>query len=468
MGRALRGRASAPTWWRTGGGARTRWRCTGRRAAANARPGGYWHLLPEASQGRKAIWDAVNPHTGRAADRRGVPPRPEAGVPRQRDEGDLRQRLDLAGAGLGQSRQPGGRVRGRGGVLGVVAGQAGLPGPSSGRSCWRTTAGRCSCGRPRGRNHATRAFEGRQGDAEWFTLRAPATDDRGVHAGTAGAGAARDDRRAGVGGGGRRRGSPRNTWWISTPRRPAPTTPARWARRERTGGSAGVPVDPALRVDTAWDLGIDDYTAIWFFQQVGREVRVIDYFETSGVGLDAIMPPGDRGQAVPVGDPPPAARRDGARAGDGAVALRDPGVAGPVADPASATAADPEERVNAARLMIPMCWFDEDRCAGGLERLADLSQALEPGDPQLFRAAARPGQPRGRRLRGVRPEPARGPDPGGGDRRPAAVVHARRAVLDGMIRVNRPAPAFVKRADPQRYSGTPWLGARGCRTSCGN
>ena len=29
---------------------------------------------------------------------------------------------------------------------------------------------------PRGRNHATRAFEGRQGDAEWFTLRAPATD----------------------------------------------------------------------------------------------------------------------------------------------------------------------------------------------------------------------------------------------------------------------------------------------------
>ena len=26
--------------------------------------GGYWHLLPQASQGRKAIWDAVNPHTG--------------------------------------------------------------------------------------------------------------------------------------------------------------------------------------------------------------------------------------------------------------------------------------------------------------------------------------------------------------------------------------------------------------------
>jgi len=33
--------------------------------AAAERVGSYWHLLPEASQARKAIWDAVNPHTGR-------------------------------------------------------------------------------------------------------------------------------------------------------------------------------------------------------------------------------------------------------------------------------------------------------------------------------------------------------------------------------------------------------------------
>jgi hypothetical protein len=28
-------------------------------------PGMYWHCLPEYSQGRKAIWDAVDSHTGR-------------------------------------------------------------------------------------------------------------------------------------------------------------------------------------------------------------------------------------------------------------------------------------------------------------------------------------------------------------------------------------------------------------------
>lgn len=33
--------------------------------AAMTRPATYWHMLPEAAQARKAIWDAVNPHTGR-------------------------------------------------------------------------------------------------------------------------------------------------------------------------------------------------------------------------------------------------------------------------------------------------------------------------------------------------------------------------------------------------------------------
>lgn len=33
--------------------------------AAFQRVAGYWHMLPEYSQARKAIWDAVNPHTGK-------------------------------------------------------------------------------------------------------------------------------------------------------------------------------------------------------------------------------------------------------------------------------------------------------------------------------------------------------------------------------------------------------------------
>lgn len=33
--------------------------------AAHERVGNYWHMLPEYSQARKAIWDAINPHTGK-------------------------------------------------------------------------------------------------------------------------------------------------------------------------------------------------------------------------------------------------------------------------------------------------------------------------------------------------------------------------------------------------------------------
>jgi phage terminase large subunit len=54
-------------------------------------------------------------------------------------------------------------------------------------------------------------------------------------------------------------------------------------RAEQEGHVTGVPYDPAALVWTAWDLGIRDATAIWFAQVIGREVRLIDYYEASGV-----------------------------------------------------------------------------------------------------------------------------------------------------------------------------------------
>lgn len=46
-----------------------------------------------------------------------------------------------------------------------------------------------------------------------------------------------------------------------------------------------VPWEPKLLVDTAWDLGVDDSTSIWFIQRYGMEYRAIDYYENSGEGL---------------------------------------------------------------------------------------------------------------------------------------------------------------------------------------
>ncbi len=47
-----------------------------------------------------------------------------------------------------------------------------------------------------------------------------------------------------------------------------------------------VPWDRAAPVNTSWDLGVSDSTAIVFFQEIGREVHWIDCIEDSGMGLD--------------------------------------------------------------------------------------------------------------------------------------------------------------------------------------
>jgi len=46
-----------------------------------------------------------------------------------------------------------------------------------------------------------------------------------------------------------------------------------------------VPYDPSLPVNTAWDLGVSDHSAIIFFQQLGRSINIIDYYEERGQGL---------------------------------------------------------------------------------------------------------------------------------------------------------------------------------------
>jgi hypothetical protein len=46
-----------------------------------------------------------------------------------------------------------------------------------------------------------------------------------------------------------------------------------------------IAVDPLLPVHTAWDLGMDDATTIWFFQLFKSEIRIVNYYENSGEGL---------------------------------------------------------------------------------------------------------------------------------------------------------------------------------------
>lgn len=54
---------------------------------------------------------------------------------------------------------------------------------------------------------------------------------------------------------------------------------------ERHNRIMTLPIDPTLPVDTCWDLGMDDQTAIWFIQPHREEYRIVGYYECSGEGL---------------------------------------------------------------------------------------------------------------------------------------------------------------------------------------
>ena len=62
------------------------------------------------------------------------------------------------------------------------------------------------------------------------------------------------------------------------------------AQAQKEGRIGFFPYDPKRKVMMAWDLGVDDATAIWFMQDIdGRHVNVIDYYEVSGEGAPDIV-----------------------------------------------------------------------------------------------------------------------------------------------------------------------------------
>lgn len=334
--------------------------------AAQKRVGGYWHLLPEASQGRKAIWDAVNPHTGRRRIEEAFPPQVQPVFK------DSEMKVEFGNGStwqvLGSDNYD--RLVGSS-VAGVVMSEWALAKPEA----WtyirpillENDGWALFLWTPRGRNHATRAFESRRADAEWFCLKSPATAtevftpeqlarERAELAAELGSAEEGEARFA-------------SEYLVDfDAAAPGAYYASLLSEAERAGRIGRVPADPSLRVDTAWDLGIDDYTAVWFFQQAGREVRVVDYFETSGAGLPAIVAEAIAAKPYLWGThhlPHDVMVRELATGRSRYETLGSLGLS----RISVGAAADPEERVNAARLMIPMCWFDAERCGLGLERL---------------------------------------------------------------------------------------------------
>jgi len=128
-----------------------------------------------------------------------------------------------------------------------------------------------------------------------------------------------------------------------------------------------VPYETELGVETWWDLGIGDSTSIWFTQSVGREVRIIDYYEASGEGFPHYAKvlqgkPYVYSQHHAPHDIEVRELGSGRSRREVAQSL---GITFQVVPNISI-----EDGIEAARAILSRCWFDKNKCERGLNALA--------------------------------------------------------------------------------------------------
>jgi phage terminase large subunit len=138
------------------------------------------------------------------------------------------------------------------------------------------------------------------------------------------------------------------------------------------GRVTSVAYDPALPVDTDWDLGIGDAMAIWFSQSLrSGEVRVIDYYEASGEGFPHYKAMLDaRGYVY------------GQHWAPHDIQVRELGSGRSRLEVAQSLGIrfrlfprlhlgnnEVEDGIHAVRMFLPRCWFDATKCKAGLEAL---------------------------------------------------------------------------------------------------
>lgn len=136
------------------------------------------------------------------------------------------------------------------------------------------------------------------------------------------------------------------------------------------GRIRSIEIDKSVRVHTAWDLGVSDSTAIWFVQCVNRERRLVDYYESSGVGLDhyaRVLYDKRMQHGWQYGEhlfPHDVAARELSTGKSRRDALRGLGIEAQIVPLHNVL-----DGINAVRKMLGRAWIDPDRCERGIEAL---------------------------------------------------------------------------------------------------
>jgi hypothetical protein len=141
------------------------------------------------------------------------------------------------------------------------------------------------------------------------------------------------------------------------------------AMRQDTPPRIGrIPWDRRFPVDTSWDIGYGDATAIWFIQRVGPEVRWIDYLEDRRKDIPEYAA---RLKAKPYlykthYMPPDADAR--LLAGRG-VSVKEQFEALNIGTIDIGVSASSAQQIQAARALLSASWIDESHCTRGIAAL---------------------------------------------------------------------------------------------------
>lgn len=323
--------------------------------------GEYWHMLPEAAQSRKAIWEAVDPHSGKRRIDIAFPER----FRETTRETDMMIRFKNGSVWrvVGSDNYDslvGSTPRG------IVFSEYALAKPAAWDYLRPILAANGGWAvfiyTPRGDNHGKQLYDYALTSDEWFAQKLT-VDDTGVFTQ-----AQLDSELAEM----QDRHGPEDGQALFDQEYRcsfvAPLIGSYYARlvenAEKTGRIGDVPVLNDYPVHSAWDLGVSDSTAIWCFQVTPDHIRVVDYYEASGQGLEHYIQwleargyrgtdllPHDARQRMPIGNPPRTRVEIMIEHG------RKPQVV-----PLHFVA----DGISAVRKTIPLCRYDAVKCAQGL------------------------------------------------------------------------------------------------------
>lgn len=247
------------------------------------RVGTYWHMLPQYAQARKAIWDAVNPHTGRRRIDEAFP----AAIRASTRETDMFIRFvngstwqvvgsDNYDALVGTP------------PVGLTGSEWALANPTAwaylspilaengGWASFITT--------PRGNNHVKKMLDSFRDDPRWFTQVLTAADTGAVSAASiedqrkdyaAMFGAEMADLLVAQEFGCSFAGAMIGAYWA-----------VEVDRAEVEGRIGVVDIDPSQPVHTAWDLGKAINNPIWCFQVIKGRPRIVDFYRPDSDDLE--------------------------------------------------------------------------------------------------------------------------------------------------------------------------------------